>query len=382
MNNERRTKVVVIQRIFPIYRKAIFDRLNKRYDFSLLHSRSKNGVKGTSSSYSINIGKIKYANKDTTVYLKCLAQIYSVRPDVVIHEFTPSIISIFPIILLRKFLGYKLILWGHGYNQKKRLNKNSIAFKIRKWLIEVANAIIFYSETNKEFINRIIPSDKYFVANNALDTDSLSIMYQRNKKVGLTQLKTNLGVSHEHVILFIGRLLEDKILPKYFVDVIKKVSNVFPGIGVYIIGKGPANKQIKEYLQNENVNNIYFLGEIYDQQLISKYLFISDLLLMPGYVGLAVNHAISFGCPVVTFSEGENGPYHSPEIEYLENYRTGYKAENYNSEDMANFINEYLVDKELQNKMKKEMEKMVENKCSIQKMESGFVSAINYCLNI
>lgn len=380
MKVESQIKVLVIQKAFSNYRKAIFDRLNNRYNFKLLHSYSKLGIKEINTEYSIEIGKFKYAKKETAVYLNVFSKLKEIRPDVIIHEFTPSIISLLIVVLFRKFLGYKLILWGHGFNIKRGLKNNGFIFRVRKWYIDKADAVVFYTETNRDIVIKLIPSNKYFVANNALDTDYFSKIHKEYRRAGKEKIKKALGIEYKHVVLFIGRLLEDKILPKYFIEVIQRVSNEIEDIGIYIIGKGPAEQVLSKYLSNKNLNNVHFLGAIYDEQINSKYLFISDLLLMPGYVGLAVNHALSFGCPIVTFEEGKEGPYHSPEIEYLQNYKTGYRAKNLDTIDMSNFIIKYLNSPSIQNTMQIEMKKMIEEKCSIDHMEEGFRDAINFCL--
>ena len=55
----------------------------------------------------------------------------------------------------------------------------------------------------------------------------------------------------------------------------------------------------------------HFRGPIYDSDTLSRIFRAGDALVIPGYVGLAVNHAFAHGLPVVTCQS----PMHSPEIE-------------------------------------------------------------------
>ena len=48
---------------------------------------------------------------------------------------------------------------------------------------------------------------------------------------------------------------------------------------------------------------------------LSRIFRASDAVVIPGYVGLAVNHAFAHGLPVITCQS----EIHSPEIEYIEN---------------------------------------------------------------
>jgi predicted RNA-binding Zn-ribbon protein involved in translation (DUF1610 family) len=57
-----------------------------------------------------------------------------------------------------------------------------------------------------------------------------------------------------------------------------------------------------------------FLGPIQDSAALSRIFRASDAVVIPGYVGLAVNHAFAHGRPVITCRSA----IHSPEIDYIE----------------------------------------------------------------
>jgi glycosyltransferase involved in cell wall biosynthesis len=378
MSSNKKTKVIIIQKSFSDYRKGIFSRLNDIYNLVVLHSNTDSGVKQVETNYSKKIKKIKYANKQTAIYLLCLKSIISFKPEVIIHEFTPSILSIFPIILLKNFLGYKFILWGHGFNMSKTQNKNSIIYRVRKWLINRADAVLFYGDKNKDYIQSVIPANKYFVAYNALDTDLFQSIKKELDDRGIEYIKNELQIKYSFNIIFIGRLLFEKVLPEYFISIIRNLNSEIENLGVYIIGDGPAQEELNRLIQINKLNNIHLMGAIYMREITSKYLYIADLLLMPGYLGLSVNHAFSFATPVVSFEQGEKGPFHSPEVEYVKNKLTGYLAKNYDVGDLCDFVIELYKNKSLQIEMKKEINYCVENRCNINNMANGFVNAINY----
>jgi glycosyltransferase involved in cell wall biosynthesis len=99
---------------------------------------------------------------------------------------------------------------------------------------------------------------------------------------------------------------------------------------------------------------------------------------MPGCVGLSVNHAFCFDCPVITFESKNLVPAHGPEIEYIIDGQTGFIAQHKNIEDMAEAIFKYLNDHSLQEKMKTHIRNMIENVCSVEKLVAGVINAINY----
>jgi glycosyltransferase involved in cell wall biosynthesis len=375
-------KVIIIQKSFSNYRKAIFDSLNRDYKLYLLHSESNTGINQITSDFSIVIKKMKYAHKNTAVYLFCLKEIFRIRPKVVIHEFTPSILSIYTIFFFKFFLKYKVVLWGHGFNRKKPINfERSIAFHVRKLLIGFADAVIFYNERNKNIINSIIPSDKYFVAYNSLNTTlHQKIRYDLNK-LGKEKIKNELGIPHKHNIVFVGRLLEEKILPDIFIEAIIKVTNAVDDVGITIVGEGPAKKRMVSLVKNFGLKNVYFKGSIHDEVLVGKYIYVSDLMFVPGCLGLAINHAFDFLTPVVSFSQGKSGPFHGPEIGYLKHNKNGYLAKPFNTNECAEFIATYLKDENLQMLMRKEILSTISGKCNLNSMKKGFDQAIDYSLN-
>jgi mRNA deadenylase 3'-5' endonuclease subunit Ccr4 len=103
-------------------------------------------------------------------------------------------------------------------------------------------------------------------------------------------------------------------------------------------------------------------------------------MVMPGYVGLSVNHAFNFDCPVVTWQQKENGPFHSPEIESLINDNTGFIVENHSIEATSTSIIKYLNSKEIQHQLKLNIRNMIETTCSINNFIKGFKDAIDYVL--
>ncbi len=97
-------------------------------------------------------------------------------------------------------------------------------------------------------------------------------------------------------------------------------------------------------------------------------------MIMPGFVGLAINHAFNFDCPVVTFQQKGNGP----EIEYLKNNETGYIVETHSIENMALIISEYLDSSDIQFQMRKNIRNEIETICSIENFIEGFLNAIKF----
>ena len=126
--------------------------------------------------------------------------------------------------------------------------------------------------------------------------------------------------------------------------------------------------------ENHISENFYIHGEIFDDNIISKYIFSSDLMFIPGYLGLSINHAFAFGCPVISFKSMS----HSPEVEYIIQNKTGYLAKENDFNELTDWVYKYLTSKETKTEFKNNIEDVITNICSIDNMLNGFIEIINY----
>lgn len=373
-------KVLIIQRIFSNYRKPVLDRLALKYKFRLIHAKNNSGISQTSAHYSREVKSFKYGKKETNVYLCVLHQLVSFNPDIVIHEFNPSIISLHISYLYSRLFHKKFIVWGHGYNLSKGFNPNeSIKSKIRLWYLKHSNAAIVYGQREKSVLGKYVSEKKIFVAQNTLDTDKLINLRKEFEKLGVESIKKELCIKHKYNLIFIGRLISKK-KPELLIELYKRFPlSIKEKIAIHIIGDGELYENIKKLVEDENLKeNIFLYGRIDDDFVTGKYLFLSDLAINPGYLGLSVNHSFCFHTPVVSFQQGPKGPFHSPEVEYIIQNETGYLARTNDINDMKGFIISYLENSNIQMFMRDEIDKIINGKASINRMINGFDAAINY----
>ena len=379
--NHIASKIIIVQRIFPTYQKPIFDAIYNEIDFTLLHSTDRSGIKQSLSPYAAEITKWQFGKGDTQLFLNVFGYIKKNKPKVVIHELAVGILSLPLVLLVKKISGYKLILWGHSYNRKIGFDaRKNLSDKYRLWLHRRADAIITYSNSEKEeLIKNKIDGNKVFPALNTLDTNKYLPIRNRFERIGKNNIKRELGFKQQFNLVFIGRLYEDK-WPHYAIDVLDiLVKERYIPIGLHFVGSGKIEKSLVEYSKRKEIqNNIFFHGEVYDDEETGHLLFASDMMIMPGCVGLSVNHAFCFDCPVITFESKNLIPAHGPEIEYIIDGQTGFIAKHRNIEDMAETIFKYLNDHSLREKMKIQIRNMIENICPVEKLVAGVINAINY----
>jgi glycosyltransferase involved in cell wall biosynthesis len=375
-------KVLMLHRIFASYRRPIYDKLAEKYDYILAHSDKEKTIKQSITPYSKKIKAFQYTKGDTSLFFQIFSLIRQFKPNIFIHEVAIGILSIFPTYLFCKIMGIKFILYGHGYNRLIGFNpKKNWSDKYRLFLMKIADASIVYTETDKQQLSAFVDKNKLFVAQNTLDTTHLVALRQEFEAEGKTKIKEKIGFTHPYNLIFIGRIIEEK-LPKTILEVFDILDKQMPNqIGIHFVGGGDVKPLQDTVTQKNWQDKVKFHGAIYDERQSGEYLFASDMMIMPGYLGLAVNHAFVFDVPVVSFAQTETGPFHSPEIEYVKNGETGFLVPNLSIEAMAATIEFYLKTPTLQGEMKKYIRHKMEHELTIDNMVKGFTDAIDFVLN-
>lgn len=379
----KKSLVVLVSRVFTDYRKPIYDVLSSRCNFRMLHAENKSGIKQITAAYSIKIKGFNFSKNETSTYLFVCNKLKELKPQVVIHEFAIGILSL-PVAFIRcRLRGIKFILYSHGYNRKTGFHpETSILDKIRLFFLKRSDAVIVYGQYDKQLLGTYIDLQKIFVAQNTLDTQALVKLRAQFEQEGKEPLKQRIGFSRRFNLIFIGRLLTDKN-PLLILDALQRlVVDLGLDVALHYVGNGTELVALQERtIQLGLQKYVVFHGAVHDDVKTGELLFASDMMVMPGYLGLSVNHAFCFDCPVLSFEQQEHGPFHSPEVEYVIDGSTGYLLAHHSAEAIANALNTYLRDSVLQMQFKQHIRNMVVEVFPVEKMVKGFEDAINYVIN-
>jgi glycosyltransferase involved in cell wall biosynthesis len=374
-----RKDILIIHRLFAQYRKAVFDKLFEKYDFIYLHSRLKSGIKQVETEYTKPIFSIEVNEERKCIYQNIFPSILKYRPRIILHEFTVITVTLFILILLKPLLNVKIILWSHGYNRRKGFRKTRPRDLLRVFYMKVTEATILYAEEDKKFLSEFVNPKKIFVANNTLDTPGFLAIKENLKAEGKLNVKKRIGFTFRYNLIFISRMVKLKA-PEILIQVYEGLRELVNNdICIHFVGAGEMSEIVKKEVSVKNYNaNFRFYGELYDYVKTGELLYCSDLMVIPGFLGLSVNHAFCYETPVVSFETGKDGPFHSPEVNYLINGKTGFLAKNNDIKDMVAIINTYLTDYELQKFIKSNIDTMVHNDMAMDKMVAGFSNCFDY----
>ena len=312
------TKILIAhQSTIPHYRINFYEELKKvkasNWDFSVVYdskvSKIKNYIIINPNNYSLSI--INTKTKICRLFNKYIYFqdfIFSSRNyDILIVENALNNIS-YPLSFLLR--GKKIILWGTGEDfsvvNPSLLKKVMERFKL--FLCKKSDGFLAYTEGVKKILmNNNIEEKNITVLNNTID-----IMSHRKRFLSTKNKIQNKHNSHNS-LLFVGRLNKRKKI-EFLLDSFLLMKEMNPSFKLLVVGKGDTT--YVNFLKNKyKDNNIKFLGEITDQELMCKLYIKSSLLVFPGDVGLGPLDALCYNLiPVIIESRT-----HNPEREYLNN---------------------------------------------------------------
>lgn len=216
--------------------------------------------------------------------------------------------------------GVPVLLWGQGVEKDAEAGALSGVVKrasesIKRRAARLADGYLVYTANGKQaLVDAGVEADRVFVLGNTIDVEAEAQLRRSLDRADEVGLRDELGLSAEAaVLLFVGRVYPEKRADELIraVSAVRSARRVERPVDAVVIGDGPALPEVRRAA--EGLPGVHLLGEIRDPLLVAKYMRVSSALVIPGKVGLAVNHAFAHGLPVITRAGG----WHAPEVEYL-----------------------------------------------------------------
>lgn len=264
------------------------------------------------------------------VYQPLVRAVLAERYDAVVVGAELRLVSNAAVFLLAKVRGRPALLWGQGGDKREDTRGlASILAHLGSGLKHAAGRIsdgyLVYTPRGRQvLISRGIPPGRVVAVGNTIDAESEVIAQGAVAAEDAQLIRSELGLRPDSaVLLFVGRMYSEKRVPAMvrLVKALRQRSTLTQPVEAILIGDGPCRKAAEA--EAEGASGIHFLGEVRDRRLIARCMRVASALVIPGKVGLAVNHAFCHGVPVITCA----GPMHAPEFEYIEPGGNGLVAE-------------------------------------------------------
>lgn len=203
--------------------------------------------------------------------------------------------------------GRRVALWGHGRDYTHA--PGSLDRAAYNWLTKRADWFFAYTSGGKDAVRVLgYPSNRVTVVQNSIDTLALAHAVAAVDAASAAEF-ANTHDLRGKTALFMGGLDESKRLP-LLLEAAHRIANQDPEFRLLIAGAG---KQLNYILDAARRSPwLRYLGST-SGSLKALALASSQVIAMPGRVGLIAVDSFAAGIPVVT----TDWPWHAPEFEYL-----------------------------------------------------------------
>jgi glycosyltransferase involved in cell wall biosynthesis len=193
------------------------------------------------------------------------------------------------------------VFWGKILRKRAVVSTHSIYHFPRKgmyhrmvsWLFGNADAVLTLSRQSKDEVVALgIPAEKVHVFTYWVNQDIFHPIPNAKKKTGW---------EGKFVVLFVGRLIEEKgIRP-----LLKSLNQWNTSIHLAIAGVGPLQEEIQQ--EDETHDNLHYLGKL-SQEKLPLYYSAADVLIVPSIhdegFGRVILEALSCGTPIIAADRG------------------------------------------------------------------------------
>lgn len=201
--------------------------------------------------------------------------------------------------------------FGHGRNFQSD-NENSLREKFKKFWATRVDWWFGYTQLTADIVSGYgFPRERITVFNNAIDTSTIQREIAVLDPAAQEKLRQDLFGGSRNVGVYIGGIYAEKRIP-FLIAAAERVRRLVPDFHLLVIGGGPEAALVESAAARSDW--IRYVGPKFgaEKTLLAS---LASVQLMPGLVGLGVLDSFAYGTPMVTTAV----PYHSPEIDYLEN---------------------------------------------------------------
>ncbi|WDV54237.1 glycosyltransferase family 4 protein [Streptomyces coeruleorubidus] len=327
-------RIVIVQPYIPSYRTAFFERLRSDLQaegcaLDVLHGPpppshvARQDASHCSGAIEVPVRRLGVPGGRSLVWQQ--VQRRAVSADVVVLEQALRNLEAYPLLLRQQLarmtggLTPRVALWGHGRTYTKPVSRIETAAKDA--LTRRASWFFAYTEGGADHLaSGGFPRRRITVVRNCVDTVALAEARERAGTPGTQEfaeaaaLRSRHGLLPGRTALFVGGLDAPKRIP-LLLESAGRIARVLPGFRLLVAGDG-ADRPLVEAMASTAKSPVVPLGHMTGRQ-VALLGAVSDVMLMPGRVGLCAVDSFVLRTPVVT----TDWPWHAPEFEYLRNGR-------------------------------------------------------------
>jgi glycosyltransferase involved in cell wall biosynthesis len=327
-----RDRIAVLnQGYIPHYRRRFFELLAEHgeADYVVFHGAPPSWVGVEAATGPFAFAQRWVENREirigpwTAIYQPVLREILGGGYDAVVLGADLKFVSSVLLAVLARLRGIAVLYWDFGYHPKRGFghgtNANesvmAVARRIKNALARSSDGYLAYTNAGAERLAEIgYQRERIFVLQNTIDMTEQLRLHDAVQGQSPRDIRAKLGLQPDSVVfVYIGRLVEFKRVD-LLIEAVRRIArdrNTAHPVEALIIGGGPLEQPLRDIAAD--VPGVHFLGALPAGEEVARCFKIAAAAVIPGAVGLAVNHAFAHGKPMIT---GAN-ELHGPEIEYI-----------------------------------------------------------------
>lgn len=333
-------KLCVIYNSAPLYREAIFYKIDEEYDCDWYFGPQRWDIEEMNVNKLKNVHRIKQYGDPCKVMIKrgLLRLLFKSEYHTYLllaetRSITDWMFFLFANILFPK---KRVYIWTHGWYGKE----TGLDAKMKLWLYKHVLGTFVYSNYAKQLlVKEGIPADKLFTIHNSLHYDQQRELRERIKP---SEIYNNHFGNNNPVIIFIGRLTKVKQLDM-LVNAVADLNKQGQPCSLVFVGDGVERENLETQVKALNIQElVWFYGACYDERTNAELIYNADLCVAPGNVGLTAMHTMVFGTPVISHNEFK---WQMPEFEAIRPGKTGDFFEYQNQNSLVETIRRWFKEK-------------------------------------
>jgi glycosyltransferase involved in cell wall biosynthesis len=219
------------------------------------------------------------------------------KPTLVVLNLNPRFIHNWLLLILRKFLGKKTILWGHLFARSGPHARSNI---LRRLQIGLSDGLMLYVESEKQAYLR-----------SGIKLPVVALGNSSVQDVDCRPAGSGYDAEERTSIIYVGRMDRSKKVGVLF-EAFAQIADKYPYVDLQIVGDGEDREDLEaEYHELIASGRIHCAGWVWDPEQLRGYYNKSLISVTPGYAGLYLIQSFAHGVPTIV-ARGEN---HAPEIE-------------------------------------------------------------------
>lgn len=306
-------RVTIIQRRLTDYRVELFEELKKRLAHQNIRLRLLHGAARSEEEGKKDSGYLPWAERLKTRYLvgkRVCWQPFAQKvagEDLLIITQENALLANHLAILRRP--AKRVAFWGHGANLQG--DRAAIREQFKRWSTRKADWYFAYTDLSVKLVAQSgFPLDRITQLNNSRGLTEIRRDIENILAHDPLEERKRIGLGSGPVALALGSIYAEK-RPDFLVRAASLIQQRLPGFQLLVVGGGPEQSRIEEACLAYDW--IRYLGPQHGVEK-ARALYVADVLLNPGLVGLGILDSFVSGTPMLT----TDCEIHSPEIAYLD----------------------------------------------------------------